>query len=104
MSGVKKEWTEESDIKVTYYENLTFSMFKCYNLVPVLLPTQKHEKEQPSKYFLVSLSLQACEKMSASDFAPPLMQKEDLIIILPPLKLQVSTNSAAIVFSQATML
>ncbi len=29
----KKEWKEESD-KGYNYENLTFSVFKCYNLVP----------------------------------------------------------------------
>ncbi len=39
---------------------------------PVHLPTQKTWKKQPSKLFLVSLFLQACEKTSYPDFAPPM--------------------------------
>ncbi len=59
---------------VTYYENLTFPMFKCYNRVTDAYQPRKHEKEQPTNlFFLVSLSLEACEKISCSDFAPPVM-------------------------------
>ncbi len=40
---------------VTYYENLTFPMFKCYNRVTDAYQPRKHEKEQPT-------NLEACEK------------------------------------------
>ncbi len=61
------------NLKVTYHENLTTSTFKCYNRVPgASTNPEKREKEQPSNFFLVSLSLQACEKASRTDFAPPM--------------------------------
>ncbi len=51
---------------VTYYENLTFPMFKCYNRVTDAYQPRKHEKEQPT-------NLEACEKISCSDSDAPVM-------------------------------
>ncbi len=55
-------------------ENLTFSIIGAINAIigsPVHLPTQKMWKQQPSKFFLVNLSLQACEKKWAAQISFP---------------------------------
>ncbi len=69
----------------------TFSVFKCYNRVPGASTNPENVKKNNPVifFFLVSLSLQACKKPSCSDFAPPMMQKSDIAIILPPLNLHV---------------
>ncbi len=66
---------------------------------------RKREKEQPSNFVLVSLSLQACEKMSHSDHPCDVERGSyyNYIIILPPLNLQVSTHSVAIDFSPVSV-
>ncbi len=69
-------------LKVTYHENLNFSVFKCSNQVPGASTKPENVKKNNPVFFF---SLQACEKNSCSDFAPPVMKKGVLIIILPPL-------------------
>ncbi len=78
------------------------SSLRTVNWVPGASTNPENVKKNNSVNFvMVSLSLQACEKMSHSDFAPPPRDREgDFIIILLPLNPQVSTHSTAIVFLQ----
>ncbi len=83
-------------------------MFKCYNRVPGASPNTENvrKKQQPSTFlFLVKIKPFSCKlvkKTSRLDFAPPVPLKGDVIIILSPLNLHVSTHGTAIVFSLAT--
>ncbi len=49
-------------LKMRYHENLTFSMFKCYNRVPgTSINPENVKNKKPTFLFLISLSLQTCE-------------------------------------------
>ncbi len=55
---------------MTYHENLTFSIFKCYNRVPSASTNPENvKKNNPVNFFGKPFSA-AVKKMSVSDFAP----------------------------------
>ncbi len=86
-------------------------LFPCLSAIigsPVHLPTLKMWEKNNNPvhfYFWLRLSLSLAslwKKTSRLDFAPPVPLKGDVIIILSPLNLHVSTHGTAIVFSLAT--